>query len=312
MLRKQHPFFVFMNESFVIFSIMPMDEFLQYLKVEKRFSPHTLRSYTNDLKQFEQHLHSLSRPLAQVKSRDIRIWLASLSEHYTARTVNRKLSAVKSYLKYLHREGVLDSNPARHVSTLKVPHKNPQFIDENELLNLLNELPEPDDFVSARDLLIFDLFYATGMRKAELIGLKDSDFNESTKSVKVLGKGKKERIIPIGKLVFSKIKTYIEYRNDEFGMDVFQTLLVDKNGKQMNPKAVYNIIRQLLENCWSTEKKSPHVLRHSFATHLLNKGADLNAIKELLGHSSLAATQVYTHNSIERLKEIHKQAHPKA
>lgn len=291
---------------------MPISEFLQYLKVEKRFSVHTIRSYTLDLDQFEKHLASISRTMGKVQSRDIRLWLSSLSEQYTARTVNRKLSTVKSYFKYLQREGVLEANPARHVSTLKVPQRNPQFVDERELLKVLNELPEPDDFISARDLLIFDLFYATGMRKAELIALKDTDINESSQSLKVLGKGKKERIIPVGKLVLSKIKAYIDYRNNEFGLKSFQTLLVDKHGKAMNPKAVYNIIRKLLENCWSTEKKSPHVLRHSFATHLLNKGADLNAIKELLGHSSLAATQVYTHNSIERLKEIHKQAHPKA
>ena len=291
---------------------MPINEFLQYLKVEKRFSAHTIRSYTLDLDQFEKHLASISRPMEKVQSRDIRLWLSSLSEQYTARTVNRKLSTVKSYFKYLQREGVLEANPARHVYTLKVPQRNPQFVDERELLKMLNELPDPDDFISARDLLIFDLFYATGMRKAELIALKDADINESSQSLKVLGKGKKERIIPVGKLVLSKIKAYIDYRNNEFGLKSFQTLLVDKHGKAMNPKAVYNIIRKLLENCWSTEKKSPHVLRHSFATHLLNKGADLNAIKELLGHSSLAATQVYTHNSIERLKEIHKQAHPKA
>ena len=291
---------------------MPINEFLQYLKVEKRFSAHTIRSYTLDLDQFEKHLASISRPMEKVQSRDIRLWLSSLSEQYTARTVNRKLSTVKSYFKYLQREGVLEANPARHVYTLKVPQRNPQFVDERELLKMLNELPDPDDFISARDLLIFDLFYATGMRKAELIALKDADINESSQSLKVLGKGKKERIIPVGKLVLSKIKAYIDYRNNEFGLKSFQTLLFDKHGKAMNPKAVYNIIRKLLENCWSTEKKSPHVLRHSFATHLLNKGADLNAIKELLGHSSLAATQVYTHNSIERLKEIHKQAHPKA
>jgi integrase/recombinase XerC len=291
---------------------MPINEFLQYLKVEKRFSAHTLRSYTLDLDQFEKHLASISQSIEKVQSRDIRLWLSALSEHYTARTVNRKLSTVKSYFKYLHREGVLELNPARHISTLKVPQRNPQFVDERELLKVLNELPEPDDFISARDLLIFDLFYATGMRKAELIALKDADINESSQSLKVLGKGKKERIIPVGKLLLSKIKAYLDYRNNEFGLESFQTLLVDKHGKAMNPKAVYNIIRKLLENCWSSEKKSPHVLRHSFATHLLNKGADLNAIKELLGHSSLAATQVYTHNSIERLKEIHKQAHPKA
>ena len=185
-------------------------------------------------------------------------------------------------------------------------------MEQEELAKLFKSLPTPDDFISARDLLIFDLFYATGMRKSELIHLKASDFDESSKSVKVLGKGKKERKIPIHPLVFSKIKTYIEFRNERFNKEQFETLIVNTKGGAMSPKSVYIVIKDLLNNCWSVEKKSPHVLRHTFATHLLNKGADLNAIKELLGHSSLAATQVYTHNSIERLKEVHKQAHPKA
>lgn len=291
---------------------MNFKAFLSYVKVEKRYSTHTVQSYENDLRQFSFFIQSMGKSLDRLSARDVRLWVASLSDQHAASTVNRKLSTLKSYFKYLLKNEQIEKNPAKDVSALKIPKRTPQFVDETELLTLFDQLPVPDDFKSARDLLIFDLFYATGMRKSELIALKEADFNESSKSVKVFGKGKKERKIPIDKLVFSKIKSYIEFRNYEFGNENFEVLFVNDKGGRLAPKSVYNIIKQLLENCWSTEKKSPHVLRHSFATHLLNKGADLNAIKELLGHSSLAATQVYTHNSIERLKEVHKQAHPKA
>ncbi len=291
---------------------MHREEFLAYIKFEKRFSPHTVQSYDNDLKQFALFIESMSKSFDKVSLRDVRLWVASLNELNAASTVNRKLSTVKSYYKYLLKNGKVEKNPAKDIGALKTPKRTPQFVNEKELIALFDSLPVADDFKSSRDLLIFDLFYATGMRKSELIALKESDFDEMSKSVKVIGKGKKERKIPIDKLVFSKIKTYIEFRNNELPDQPFKTLLVNDSGGKLAPKSVYNIIKQFLDNCWSTEKKSPHILRHSFATHLLNKGADLNAIKELLGHSSLAATQVYTHNSIERLKEVHKQAHPKA
>ncbi len=247
-----------------------------------------------------------------MSQRDIRLWVASLSKLYAPSTVNRKMSSIKSFYKFLQRNSLLENNPAQSLSALKKPTRTPHFVEQKELERLFESLPEPADFLSSRDLLIFDLFYATGMRKAELIELKLRDFDEVSNSVKVLGKGKKERRIPIHNFVFVKIKSYIEFRNNHFNSDQFETLFVNSKGNKLAPKTVYNIINGFLENCWSVDKKSPHILRHSFATHLLNRGADLNAIKELLGHSSLAATQVYTHNSIERLKEVHKQAHPKA
>lgn len=291
---------------------MEMNSFLSYLKFEKRYSAHTIESYHNDLKQFLGFAAEMQKDFSKMSTRDVRLWVASLSKLYAPGSVNRKMSSVKSFYKFLQRTGNLAHNPAKSLSALKKPIRTPQFVEQQELSSLFDRLPEADDFLSARDLLIFELFYATGMRKAELIQLNSSSFDEMSNSVKVLGKGKKERKIPIHNVVFLKIKTYIEFRNNHFDRDHFETLFVNTKGNKLAPKSVYTIINKFLENCWSVEKKSPHILRHSFATHLLNKGADLNAIKELLGHSSLAATQVYTHNSIERLKEVHKQAHPKA
>ena len=291
---------------------MPLDSFLRYLKFEKRFSAHTIESYQNDLKQFSLFAKEMQKDFMTMSPRDLRLWIASLSKSYAPSSINRKMSSVKSFYKFLQRNSILVDNPAQNLSSLKKPSRTPQFVEQKELERLFDGLPEADDFLSARDVLIFELFYATGMRKAELIELKEGDFDEASNSVKVLGKGKKERKIPIHNLVFVKIKSYIGFRNNHFDSDQFETLFVNSKGNRLAPKTVYNIINVFLENCWSVEKKSPHILRHSFATHLLNKGADLNAIKELLGHSSLAATQVYTHNSIERLKEVHKQAHPKA
>jgi integrase/recombinase XerC len=291
---------------------MVLKSFLNYLKFEKRYSAHTIASYENDLLQFKMFSLEMQKDFETATARDIRLWVASLSKQYAASSVNRKMSSLKSFYRFLQRNQLLEHNPAQSLSALKKPTRTPQFVEEQELNQLIESLPVADDFLSARDLLIFDLLYATGMRKSELIQLREIDFDELSNSVKVLGKGKKERKIPIHNLVFVKIKTYIEFRNNFFNQNHFETLFVNSKGIKLAPKSVYNIISGFLQNCWSVEKKSPHILRHSFATHLLNKGADLNAIKELLGHSSLAATQIYTHNSIERLKEVHKQAHPKA
>lgn len=291
---------------------MPFEDFLSYVKFEKRYSNHTLASYESDLNQFASFIDTMGKQIQNAGPRDIRLWIAGLSDKNVPSTINRKLSTVKSYYKFLLKIEKIESNPAKDLTNLKAPQRTPQFIDEKELLRLFEQLPIADDFKSARNLLIFDLFYATGMRKSELIALKPTDFDESSSAVKVLGKGKKERKIPVNSFVFSKINKYLKFRNEQFPNKQFKILFVNDKGRKMDPKTVYNIINQILSSCWSTEKKSPHVLRHSFATHLLNKGADLNVIKELLGHSSLAATQVYTHNSIERLKEVHKQAHPKA
>lgn len=291
---------------------MLVNEFFTYLKSEKRYSPNTLKSYHNDITQFDQFLASLDVDIKEVSTREIRYWVAELTKTYHPTTVNRKLSSIKSMYKFFLKRNFLTINPADAVSTLKVPKRNPQFVDEKEMKQILAAIPTPVDFETSRAALLFELFYLTGMRKAELIHLGDHDFDEKAGNVKVLGKGKKERKIPLPNFVFEKINTYIHYRNEEFGISNSKNLFLNNKGNKMSPKSVYDIVNELLDGVWSSEKKSPHILRHTFATHLLNKGADLNAIKELLGHSSLAATQVYTHNSIERLKEVHKQAHPKS
>ncbi len=294
-----------------IFKLMHITSFINYLKFEKRYSEHTIGAYQKDLFQYIAFLseHDIDVKTASIKN--VRMWLVQLSEHLAASSVNRKLSSVKAYYNFLQKNEFHHSNPAKNIPTQKKPSRTPHFVEEKELNQLITSLPDPDNFVSARDFLVIEILYATGMRRSELINLKDKDFNEMSNTVKVLGKGKKERLIPLNKLVISKIKVYIQFRNYEFEKTEFETLIVSNKGNKMLPKSLYNVVQNILNSCWSSEKKSPHILRHSFATHLLNKGADLNAIKELLGHSSLAATQVYTHNSIERLKEVHKKAHPK-
>lgn len=291
---------------------MQVNSFINYLKFEKRYSIHTIEAYKVDLSQFLNFLVENNLTVTSATIKNVRMWLVSLSEKTAASTINRKLSSVKAYYNFLQKNELLNFNPAKNIPAQKKPIRTPHFVEENELNNLISNLPNPDDFQSARDFLIIELLYNTGMRRSELLNLKDKDFDEMSNSVKVLGKGKKERLIPLNKLVFLKIKVYIQFRNYEFENEQFDSLLVNSKGNKMSPKSVYNVVQKILAECWSVEKKSPHILRHSFATHLLNKGADLNAIKELLGHSSLAATQVYTHNSIERLKEVHKNAHPKA
>jgi len=296
----------------VIFKTMQMKSFINYLKFEKRYSNHTIVAYQKDLAQFNEFLKENDIELINVSIKNVRTWLVQISENLTANSVNRKLSSVKAYFNFLQKKGVVKTNPAKHIPSQKKATRTPHFVEEKELNQLIDNLPQPDNFYTARDFLVVELLYITGMRRSELVHLKDADFDEMSNSVKVMGKGKKERRIPINKLVFSKINTYIQFRNCEFEKTKFDTLIINNEGNKISPRSLYSIVQKVLKNCWSSEKKSPHVLRHSFATHLLNKGAELNAIKELLGHSSLAATQVYTHNSIERLKEVHKNAHPKA
>jgi integrase/recombinase XerC len=289
------------------------DSFIRYLQYEKRFSSHTIDSYSNDLNQFAGFLTFTSKNFSQAGSRDIRLWISELiKDGNKEASVNRKLSSLKSFYKFLQKEGVVSINPAASVRTLKLPSRTPDFVSENELDRIFDSMPIPDDFYGFRDQMIFEIFYSTGMRRSELINLKERDIDFYNSSLKVLGKGKKERLLPIHSSLAAKLKHFIDVKNEQGCTNLEGYLFLDKKQNQINPKSVYNIIKSFLDTCITSEKKSPHVLRHTFATHLLNKGASLNSIKELLGHSSLAATQVYTHNSIDRLKDIHKQAHPKA
>lgn len=298
-----------------------IQQFINYLNYEKHFSAHTIRGYQKDLDQFSlfvQQQFEIDSPNL-ISHQHIRTWLVDLmNNHNEPRSVARKLSALRSYFKYLLKEEMVTNNPVAKVQAPKVAKKLPTFVEEQNINKLFdyefnnseNEMLFRQDFEGQRNKLILLLFYTCGVRLSELIELKTSDFDSYRQTIKVLGKRNKERIIPITKELNQEIQKYLNLKAQE-GLNNEQLFALTSNNK-MYPKSVYNIVNRFLSMVTTIDKKSPHVLRHTFATHLLNKGADLNAIKELLGHASLAATQVYTHNSIERLKNIHKTRHPRA
>lgn len=289
------------------------ESFIDYLKYEKRCSSHTVVAYKNDLDQFVQFCTKMVGEfnVKTVDSKLVRSWIVQMMEEdLTARSVTRKITALKSFYKFLLKEEVVNCNPASYLALPKVRKKLPNFVEEPNLQHLLDDGYFSNDFVGIRDKLIITLLYGTGIRLGELLLLKDSDFDTKTSLVKVLGKRKKERIIPYPVSINQLFEKYINVRNSEIH---FQTekLFVTETGKPVYEKLIYRVVKNNLAKVTLLEKKSPHVLRHTYATHLLNKGADLNAVKELLGHSNLAATQVYTHTSFERLHDIYKQAHPR-
>ncbi len=294
---------------------MLKEKFIQYLRHEKNYSSHTGISYLNDLTQFQNYLSAECQVLhaADIEKDHIRMWIAHLVEEgVNPVSVNRKLSAVKSFFKYLKRENIVSANPADGVSGPKVTRKLPSFAGDSDLTNILDENVEPyQDFETSRNTFILDFLYLTGMRRSELISLKDSDIDFFAKTIRVLGKRNKERIIPLADATISKLNQYIDIRNREVE-NKSSFLFVKKNGDPMYPKMVYNIIHRQLESIPTLSKKSPHVLRHSFATEMLNNGAEINAVKELLGHSSLASTEIYTHVTFEELKKVYHNAHPRA
>lgn len=290
--------------------------FLGYLEHEKRCSPHTLRSYTTDLEHFHAFLEQQGAAVTLLTDpRLIRSWIVEmLGSGLTARSVNRKISALKSYYKYLLREGQITTNPMSKVLSPKSPKKLPGFVERNSMDQLLDEVSFGEDFSGVRNKLIVDLLYQTGMRLSELTGLKERDIDLPGLNLRVLGKRNKERIIPFGNPLRESITRYNDLKKDTFcGMQgTSEYLLVTDKGKKLYPKFVYRVVHTYLSMVTTLSRKSPHILRHTFATHMLNEGAELNAIKELLGHSNLAATQVYTHNTFEKLKKAYKQAHPRA
>jgi integrase/recombinase XerC len=290
---------------------MRISHFLDYLKKNKRYSVHTLTAYKTDLNQLQNYLvaqYELKIELAN--SEILRSWIVDLLENGTQnKSVNRKISSTKSFYKYMLREGVINKNPTDKLISPKVSKPLPNFIREKEMDNLLDSFAFEDSFKGVRDRLILELLYSSGIRLSELIGVKLSDVNFVQQSMKVLGKRNKERIVPLHREVIATMNGYIEQRqqvkNDE-------NLLLTDSGKKMYPKFVYRKVNYYLRQVTTASKKSPHVLRHTFATHMLNNGADLNTIKEILGHANLSATEIYTHNTIEKLKNIYKQAHPRA
>lgn len=289
--------------------------YLDYLKYQKRYSRHTIISYQNDLEAFAEFLKSQfdCTSTVEIKPAFIRTWMASLKqEGMVAKSINRKLSALKSFFKHRLREGEVKVSPVTGIISPKLNKRLPKYVRTEEMDVLFRSVEFPDTLEGRTKRLALELLYNTGMRQAELIGLRENHVDGSNSSLKVLGKGSKERIIPISKTMLEAIRAYIRLKREAGLPSADGYLLVGKGGKKLYPKYLYNIANGYLSLVTTSEKKSPHVLRHSFATHLTNNGADLNAVKELLGHSSLAATQIYTHNNIEKLKEIYKKAHPRA
>ncbi len=289
------------------------ESFIRYIGAEKRYSRHTLTSYSRDIDQFVGWL-AVNHPdvtLADVRQAEVRGWMISLLEGgYAASTVHRKMSAVRSLFRYMRRHGTGGSDPMEGLRLPAIPRRLPQFVAEEALEKLLDEYRFGDNFSGIRDHTVIEFLYLTGMRRSELINLRDGDVDLSAGQVRVMGKRDKQRVIPLAPGFAKSLENYKRLRDEE-GL-TGEWFMVTDRGNKMYDKAVYNIVNRYLEMVTTIEKRSPHVLRHTFATHLLNRGADLNSIKELLGHASLSATQIYTHTTFEKLKKIYKQAHPRA
>jgi integrase/recombinase XerC len=300
------------------------EQFLSYLGLEKRYSSHTVTAYEEDLRQFFNFLEQTygSVALPDIHHSYVRSWLAGTlkgrdGKAASARTVNRKISSLKSFFKYALKQQWVSQSVMLKITAPKLNKRLPLFVEEKGMQAIEQEhataLPLfTDDFEGDTRRLIIDILYQTGIRLSELISLKDRQVDAHQRTIKVLGKGNKERIIPVSTPLLERVRAYRERKARELEQYDREVLLVSPKGKKLYPKYVYNAVKEVLSQVTTIEKRSPHILRHTFATHLTNAGADLNAIKELLGHSSLAATQVYTHNTIDRLKEIHSKAHPKA
>ncbi len=292
----------------------PVQPFLDYLKFEKRFSKHTIVAYQTDLSNFFDYLHSQYGELAlkDISHIYIRSWLAGLKDDsMTAKTINRKISTLRSFFKYHVKRGDIVQTPMGKITAPKNEKRLPQFVAEKDIATLFSFIEFGEDWSGKTNKLLLLLLYNTGIRLSEVINLKESMINDSAKTIKILGKGNKERLIPVHNDVMNEIQKYRKEKHNQ-GLDQNEFLLVDEKNAQLKPRKVYSIAKHYLSLVTTIDKRSPHIFRHSFATHLMNNGADLNAVKELLGHSSLAATQVYTHNTIDKLKNIHKNAHPKA
>ena len=291
------------------------ESFLQYLQIEKRYSLHTVRSYLNDLDQFYRFLLSLGLPEdpVQVTSHDIRAWIVSmLDNNYSTVSVHRKISCLRVFYRYLRKEGIMKNDPLEKVVLPKRKKSLPIFIDEEAMNKLLDNYSFGDSFAGVRNRTIIELLYVTGMRRSELIGLRDNDVDLVEGSLKVTGKRNKQRIIPLVKPIIKRLEDYLKVRNDNVTTAANGWFFITNKGNKLYDKYVYTTVNSYLALVTTIEKKSPHILRHTFATHMLNRGADLNSIKELLGHANLSATQIYTHNTFEKLKKVYKQAHPRA
>lgn len=289
------------------------DSFIKFLRQEKRLSNHTIISYDTDIKQFQSFFrdYSSNQKIEVADRRAIRSWIVELSlKNLSAKSINRKIATLKSFFKFLIKREIIEINPTTNINSLKTDQKIPNFFKEKDINYLFDNLKVENNFEGQRDLLILELLYGTGIRLSELINLKANNVNITKKEIKVLGKRNKERIIPIHDQALNQIHKFINKKNDI--KSDHEYLLCTKKGDKLYPMLIYRIVKKHLSSLINSKKYNPHLLRHTFATHILNKGGDLNSIKDLLGHESLAATQVYTHNSIEKLKETFKASHPRA
>ncbi len=300
--------------SFIDLLPMLLDKFLTYLQKEKNYSALTLKAYRADLSDFEIFLKAQNIDIEKANNKDIRSWIARLSgQNLSEKTINRKLAALKSFYKFLQKTGTVKQNPVAQVTGLRVRRKVPVPFSTVEIYDLLDAGFFPDDYEGIRDHCLITLLYTTGIRRAELINLKEKDIDFQKKELKVTGKRNKQRIVPLLLNTLDVIRKYLNVKNEFFAAKpVDDYLFLTKKGKKMYDVLVYRVINSYFSRVSAKHKKSPHVLRHTFATHLLNNGAGLNSIKELLGHTSLAATQVYTHSSIQELKKVYRNAHPRS
>lgn len=290
------------------------DRFIRFLTFEKRYSQHTIKAYEMEVKLFLEFLDVENVPFEDVDHKLMRYYFSLLREKgKEASSVNRAISTLRSFYKFLQRERLVEKNPVRLIQALKTPKKLPVVVEKEKMNQLLDYMDAAaEDFESLRDFIVMELLFGTGIRASELLQIKDSDIDFYNKKILILGKRNKERFVPLHLTLIEELKKYLEKKKLQNLENISEYLVVTKEGKRAYRLLIYRVVKKYLSMITSQKKRSPHVLRHSFATSLLDNGADLNAIKELLGHAGLAATQVYTHNSAERLKSIYKQAHPKA
>jgi integrase/recombinase XerC len=293
-----------------------LDRFINYIKIEKRYSAHTVKAYGDDIDQFVQYLNSYpnSPDILVVDQPDVRQWIISLmNAAITPRTLRRKIASLNTFYKFCLRNNLVQRNPAEGIILPRLTKNLPEFIKETSIESLFEPAHFEQNFQGLRDKLVLELFYATGMRLSELIGLTLQSIDFEKGEIKILGKRNKERIVPLIQSVQKLLKQYIKERANYLQSEVAtDRLILCNSGEPAYPRMIQRLVRKYLLQSTTLEKRSPHLLRHTFATHMLNNGADLNAVKELLGHSNLAATEIYTHNTYEKLKTIYKQAHPRA
>ncbi len=292
-----------------------VDSFLRYLITEKRYSSLTVRAYKTDLMQFEKFIsdHAFTDQLTGSNTKHIRSWVIDLLDKGTSpRSVNRKITSLRRFFRFCQQEGLISTNPAETIPSLKTARQLPVFLEESQMQALSGTADSSASFVAVRNILILELLYGTGMRLSELTGLRDRDIDVTACHLKVFGKRQKERMIPVTAGLAALIESYREIRRKEFPDLHPEYLIITESGKPAYARLIYRVVKEALSGTSYSGRKSPHVLRHTYATHLLNRGAEINAIKELLGHASLSATQVYTHTGFEQLKKVFEKAHPRA